>query len=415
MVENRSAPLRAAIVNLLQKENLSLAGLQEKTGTSLPTLRRAVQALAEADWISALGKNDATGGRPATLYGLNGLSHLIIGAHVESPAVNMVAVDLDGTILEQSQYICTSESPPDEAVEVITSFIAQVSASHPHRRLLGIGMATIGYVDAASGVILYVARAPGWENYPMKARLEAQLNMPVIMENETDCLIRSELFNMNARRSVDTIYLGMLEGLKVSMLLNGRIYSGAFGNAGLIGRTSICPQGHSGPETSGRELEHIASVSGICSEFDVRVRMLEHVDGELARMQDIGDHKKKFYAILDAAEAGEAICVEVVQQMIDNLAIAVCNLIYVLQPLVLIVGGALSNPPPGISAGLENGIRTQLPSLLSNHLVIRYASETGRFAAAKGATRMFLQRFITTDTAFSNQQAMRAKPANHYG
>lgn len=400
MLGTTSGPLKASIVNLLLQESLSQAGLQERTGASLPTLRRALQALTEESWISALGKTGATGGRPAVLYGVDAHSHLVVGAHFESPAVNMVAVALDGEILQERQHVITSDLPPGEAIEVLARFVADLRQIYPSRRLLGIGLATIGYVDAATGTILYVARAPGWENYPMKTQLEDQLNLPVFMENETDCLIRAELFNMNAQRSIDTIYLGMLQGLKVSMLLNGRIYSGAFGNAGLIGRTRVCSRDVN--TSNAAVLEQIASVDGICKEFERRLRALSHVAGPLAQIQAIDDQKKRFYAILAAAADEEPLCTAIVERMVEHLVDAVSDLIYVMQPVVLIVGGALSNPPPAISAALERAIRARLPTLLSNHLMIRYASETGRFAPAKGAARMFLQRFVLTDAAFSN-------------
>ncbi len=405
MVGSPAGPLKASIIDLLQQENLTQAGLQERTGASLPTLRRAIQSLTEDRWISARGKNGATGGRPAVLYGLDASSHLIVGAHIESPAVNMVAVGLDGLIVAQRQHVLTSPLLPNEAVAVLADFVADMRSAFPARRLLGMGLATIGYVDAATGTILYVARAPGWENFPMKAQLEDQLDLPVFMENETDCLIRAELFNLNVQRSVDTIYLGMLQGLKVSMLLNGRIYSGGFGNAGLIGRTRVCPD--AGEESAAgaadaEVLEQIASVRGLCLAFDARVNALPTVDDALANIRDMDDQKKKFYAILDAAAAQEPLCTEVVQHMIDRLVDAVSDLIYILQPVVLIVGGALSKAPPAISASLEQAVRAQLPALLSNHLMFRYASETGRFAPAKGAARMFLQRYVLTDVASLN-------------
>ncbi len=402
MVGSPAGPLKASIIDLLQQENLTQAGLQERTGASLPTLRRALQSLTEERWISARGKNGATGGRPAVLYGLDASSHLIVGAHIESPTVNMVAVGLDGVIVAQRQHTLISPLLPNEAVTVLSDFVAEVRSAFPARRLLGIGLATIGYVDAATGTILYVARAPGWENFPMKTQLEDQLDLPVFMENETDCLIRAELFNLNVQRSVDTVYLGMLQGLKVSMLLNGRIYSGGFGNAGLIGRTQVCPGAADASAADAEVLEQIASVRGLCLAFDERVNALPAVDDALACIRDMDDQKKKFYAILDAAAAKEPLCAEIVQQMIDHLVDAVSDLIYILQPVVLIVGGALSKAPPAISASLERAVRAQLPALLSNHLMFRYASETGRFAPAKGAARMFLQRYVVTDVTLLN-------------
>ncbi len=378
---------------------MTLAELQAATGYSMPTVRNAVQELEDTGWICTVGQDASTGGRPARLLGLNGETHLSVGTHVEIPMVNMVVAALDGRIVEQQCFSKPEGLLPDDVVKSILTFVGQVRERYPARRLLGIGMAAPGYLDTSSGTILYVGRAPGWENYPMRVRLMAGLGLPIVMENDTDCLIRAEMAFADLPTEDNIVYLGVLEGVKVSMMLNGRVYNGPFGNAGLIGRTKVAHCQPAAGEVVYADLEETAAVGGVCNQFERRVGAWPERDETIRHILSITEHDDKFHAILNAAEAGHPLCCEVIGQMLDDLTLAIANLIYILQPVVLVIGGALSSIPKGIARQLEGGIRSKLPSLLSHHLVISYATMNGRYAAATGAAHLFLQRYLTMEEA----------------
>lgn len=352
-------------------------------------------------WVCAVGQDASTGGRPARLLGLNGNTHLIVGTHVEIPTVNMVVAALDGRILEQQCFSKPKGLSPDDAVGSILAFVGQVRERYPGRRLLGIGMAAPGYLDTSSGTILYVGRAAGWENYPMRVRLTAGLGLPIVMENDTDCLIRAEMASADLPTGDNIVYLGVLEGVKVSMVLNGRVYNGPFGNAGLIGRTKVARCRSTAGEEVYADLEETAAVGGVCNQFERRVESWPEHDETIRHILSIAEHDDKFHAILSAAEIGHPLCREVVGQMLNDLTLAVANLTYIIQPVVLVIGGALSSIPKGIAKQLEDSIRSKLPPLLSNHLVIRYATMNGRYAAATGAAHLFLQRYLTMEEVFT--------------
>lgn len=396
-----SAPgqLKGTIVDFLYARPMTLSDLVGVTDVSLPTLRRSVQELIDTGWVRAVGQSGSTGGRPATLFGLDGGSRAIIGAHVEIPSVNMVLAELGGRILHSQHHTASDGLQPDEAVEAIAHFTAGVKRRYPDRQLMGIGMAAPGYVDATSGEILYVGRARNWRNFPMKTRLESDLGLPLIMENDTDCLIRAEIDNASPPISGDVVYLAVLEGVKMSMLLNGQLYRGPFGNAGLIGRTRIAAR-ESSPVRPHYELEETASVGGLCDAFTRLAAEAGSRDSLATEIEGLADRNHRFRAILQAAEAGHPIAAAAAEQMIADLALALANLLYVLQPLVLVIGGQLSDPPQGLRLKLERQVREALPQLLSNHLIIRYATMTGRYAAALGATYWFLRRYVTLGMAF---------------
>jgi predicted NBD/HSP70 family sugar kinase len=402
-----SGQLKGTIVNFLNSRPMTLAELQAATGVSLPTLRRSIQELMASGWIQPVGQSASTGGRPARLYGLNGASHIIIGAHVEIPTVNIVLAELGGKIIDRAHLSVPEGLLPDVALQAICDYARKVQAEYADRNLLGLGMAAPGYVDATTGTILYVGRAPGWQNYPMKTRLEADLALPVVMENDTDCLIRAELDDSGSTTVGNVVYLAILEGVKLSLFLNGQIYRGPFSNAGLIGRTLIPLESVDQGRGDFYDLETTTSVGGLCHQFDQRLVDLPSLDETLRDIKDMVDRNEKFREILEAAEAGHPLCVEITDQMVGDLTLAVANLLYILQPMTLIVGGQLSNLPAGLRTQLERGIREKLPPLLSNHLLIKYAKMTGRHAAALGATHWFLRRYVAMGRVFENQSLIQ--------
>ena len=376
------------IVHLLSGEARSLADLQTITQVSMPTLRQSLQELTDADRVSPVGQKSSTGGRRATLFGLNENTHLIIGVHLEIPAINMVVSNLNGDIVDR---IHLGEQPPllpDDAVRIIVDYAHQTQHSNPERRLLGVGSGMPGFIDPANGRVLSV-RATQWRQFPLKARLEAALDLPVIIENDVDCMAIAELAGTEAPNAEDLFYLGFSEGAKVSMMLGGEFYRGPFGNTGVIGQIIVAPDDE--PD-AGIIFEEVSSVSAVCRTFDERVAALPAPSDELIAIKLLVDRSEKFRAIL-AAAATDPICAEIVTKVIDRLAEEVAKLILVLQPALLIVGGALSHMPAELRVYMERSIRLKLPSLIRNHLLITYATRTGARVAAIGAAHRFLQRY----------------------
>ena len=341
-----------------------------------------MQELSDAGWVSPVGRISSTGGRPARLFGLNGATHLVVGIHLEIPTLNMVTANLNGEVIDRVHVADHSTLLPDEALGAIVKYVRRIQSEYHGRRLLGVGLAMPGFIDPASGIILYSIRAPQWQNFPLKTRLESELGLPVLIENDVDCMTFAELAHAVLPDTTNMLYLGFSEGAKVSMLFGGQLIKGPFGNAGIIGRMVAAP---------GEEPER-ASVSGVCLEFDRGVAELAEPSETVQAIVATSDRNAKFRAILEAAEH-EPLCTEIVTSVIDLLAERVSRLIQVLQPELLIIGGALSHLPPSLRAYMEKGIRSSLPQLISNHLVVKHAAMVGSRVAAIGAVYRFLQNY----------------------
>lgn len=128
--------------------------------------------------------------------------------------MNMVAVEIGGRLLDSLHSSADDDLLPEETVKIISDYVDAIRAKYPGHQILGIGIAAPGYVDPDSGDILYVGRARGWQNFPMRARLEDVLELPIIMENDTDSLLRVEIDN--AGKPLELIF-----GVQLSRLQGG--------------------------------------------------------------------------------------------------------------------------------------------------------------------------------------------------
>ena len=380
MVTNHS--LKSSIISLLNEGAKTLAELRAATQVSLPTLRLALQELSDNGWVGPVGQSSPTGGRRATLYGLNGDTHLVIGVHLEIPALNMIVSSLDGEIIDRIHQEDQEELLPDDAIRKIILYVKQVLDAYPDRKLLGLGLATPGFIDLASGKILFSLRAPQWQNFPLKARLERELCLPVIIENDVDCMAIAELTHAELPDVSDILYLGFTEGVKVSMIMGGQLVKGPFGNAGMIGRATSSPD----------ESPEIASLSSICRAFDQCLSTLPDPGKTLIAIASLSDRSAKFKAILNAIGT-EEICENIVINVIDTIAEEISKLIRFLHSELLIIGGALSHLPPNLQAYMENKVRKGLPSFINNHLLVRYARMVGVRVAATGVVHQFIERY----------------------
>jgi predicted NBD/HSP70 family sugar kinase len=130
----------------------------------------------------------------------------------------------------------------------------------------------------------------------------------------------------------------------------------------------------------------------VCREFDQRVAALSAPNDVLQAITTLTDRSAKFKAILDATES-EPICDDIITAVIHTIAEEISKLIQILQPTLLIIGGALTHLPPGLRVYMEKSVRNRLPPLINNHLVVRYAIMAGARMAAVGAVHRFLQRY----------------------
>ncbi len=388
--------LHPAILKTLLSRPLSIADLHSGVQVSLPTLRKALQDLNDARWIRVVGQADTNGGRPAMLFGPDDSYYLSVGVHLQLPGLHLITADLRGQVLDEMHDFTDTIPQPDEVIQRIIAYVSTVQVRFPERRVLGIGIAAPGFIDPVSGDILSIGRVPSWYSLPICQRLHSALNLPIHIANDVDCMAFAEFQRSKLSFEQNLAYFGFDEGVKVSLFLNGQLYKGSFGNAGLI-VTDLLQLGDNSEAARAHDLLTIHGVNDLVT---ARINALPEPEREPYRgILETRGQRERFQLMQQAAASGLPICQATAQALNTALAAAMANVIYMVQPDVMVVGGILSQMPLPLYTDLEARARAYLSPLFTNRLVIQQAALSSPNRAALGAVYHFLQTHLDqTDT-----------------
>jgi glucokinase len=208
---------------------------------------------------------------------------------------------------------------------------------HP-RQIRGVGIGAPGACDPETGTVIFAPNLV-WKNFPLKKELEKRLDFPVFVEN--DCNMQTlgvhEKELKGKPRHMVGIFLGT--GIGAGIILDGRLFSGFNRTAGEIGHMVLevggpkCGCGNKGC------FEALASRTAILKRIEAAVKdgqktvLTEMLGSDLDDLRS-GDLRK-------ALKRGDKLVEKVVEEAAEYTGIAVANVINLLNPEVIVVGGGV--------------------------------------------------------------------------
>jgi glucokinase len=206
------------------------------------------------------------------------------------------------------------------------------------KQVRAIGIGAPGAIEPETGEVIFAPNLQ-WKDAPLKKELEKQLEIPVFVENDCNaCALGVQEVELKGRtRNLLGIFLGT--GIGGGLIIDGRVYRGFNGTAGELGHMVIqvggpkCGCGNNGC------FEALASRTALFREIQTRVKagektiLTELLGGELDDLKS-GDLRK-------AIRKGDKLVEKVVEGAAEYTGIAVANLINILNPEVVVLGGGV--------------------------------------------------------------------------
>jgi predicted NBD/HSP70 family sugar kinase len=374
------------IQHLLSKPR-SLAEIKDLTNSSLPTIRRSVQALTASHWIQVVGQAGANGGRPAMLFGIDDSHYMILGLQLKLPGIRLIAADLKGTVLKNIDLFPNEVPSPNRAVRSVVDAIRDLKTSFADREILGLGIAAPGFVDAETGDIITIGRVPSWVNFPICRHLSESTGLTLEIANDVDCMAIAEFMHKNELPKKNLVYIGFCEGIKASLFLQGEMFTGSLGNVGLISPDLI----NLPDEKNQAEIRRLITTLGFKEVFKERVAKLNQQDqNDYKSMIERDGPNELLGVVIENALIDSKICFPIIHDLINIVSVALANLVFLIQPDEIIIGGVLSSLPDPLFRYLEACVRELIPPLMSHNLIIKRGTMESEHKAAIGATYNFL-------------------------
>ena len=253
--------------------------------------------------------------------------------------------DAGGTVLHREQVPTKAEEGPEKVVARVFGLIRVLLAAAGEGEVKGIGLCTPGPSDLKAGVVI---EAPNlkWKDLPIIALLEKEFNLPSVLENDANAAAYGEYVYGAAKGRKDLVYLTVSTGIGGGIIVNGELVYGRNYSAGEAGHMIILPDG---PLCScGRRgcIEALASGSAIARE--AKALLLKEGQGGPGRTgllwEITGGDPERLTAkeVGEAAAKGDPLALSVLEKAFRYLGIAVGNLVNLLNPEIVVIGGGVA-------------------------------------------------------------------------
>ena len=206
--------------------------------------------------------------------------------------------------------------------------------------LAGVGVGTSGHVNFDDGVVISNSNLPGFSNYPLSRRMSEDLGIEVAVDNDANAQAYAE-YRFGAARGFDNVlFVTVSTGLGSGIIIEGKLYRGATGTAGEIGHTIVNPAGQirCGCGNYGCLMAH---TSGLTLPGIVREKLREYRPKTGINFAALTDDEINGELIKSGLDRGDELCMAVVAEYAHFLGIGLHNVVQILNPGVIILGGGL--------------------------------------------------------------------------
>ncbi len=279
---------------------------------------------------------------------------LALGVDLGGTNARAAVVDADAGEIVAAHKEPLRDRSPARVVEVIARAVGEAAAAAraPVASFSHVGVGVAGQCLGATGLVMNAPNL-GWRDVPFGDLLARALAVPVVVANDLSVAAWGER-RFGAARGLDDVALVFVgSGVGSGLILGGRLHQGATGVAGEFGHIKVRP---ARPEAAPRRCGcgEAGCLEAYASGMNVAARVREDLAaGAASRIRDLaaGDLARVSATLVDDAyAAGDAYAVALWEEVGELLGIAIANLVTVLNPARLILGGGVLLGAPGLAA-----------------------------------------------------------------
>jgi glucokinase len=296
---------------------------------------------------------------------------VVLGVDIGGTKTALLAWEITtDAVVAEDTFPTPTKIGPEAMVDSLVAAVDTLLAGCGRERanLRGIGVAVPGLVDAEAGVVLTAGNLAGWSRVPLRELLEAQLQIPAVIEHDADAAALGERWHGAARNLENFAFVALGTGIGVGIVVNGQLYRGAHHAAGELGDLVV------GREFLGQDRGGQGNLAQLIGGKTLRHRAKQATGDDLSSA-DVISHAED-----DAALAAMA------DEVDDYLAMAIIAIAALLDPEAIIVGGGTAEAGEDLLDPVRERVAREVPTL-----PVIIASALGSEAQLYGAVFAALQ------------------------
>lgn len=268
---------------------------------------------------------------------------MTIGVDVGGTKVAAGLVNEQGEISHKARVPMVATGDAATGFAAVTNAVEAVFAQAPsaRRSVTGIGICSPGPLDPKTGVVLNPPNVPCWRDYPLAAETERAFGIPARVDNDANAAGLAESLWGAGVGYRNVFYATLGTGIGTGIVFDGKIYHGRTGSAAEGGHNTI---DYRGPRCGcGKH----GCIEVLCSgpAIALRARALigdSHVPSRMLELAGGFAEQVKAEHVGQAYAEGDALAIEVLQETADLLAIWLGNIVDLIEPDVMVVGGGVA-------------------------------------------------------------------------
>jgi len=204
----------------------------------------------------------------------------------------------------------------------------------------------------------------------LKEELEKEFSLPCEVENDVNCAGLGEYWKGAGKNSKSMVCITIGTGIGGSIILDGQLLNGIGYTAGEIGYMDV----------NGNYIQNIASSKYLVQKVQKEKKEKEGIEGKINGLN-----------IFELAKQGDKICINAIDEMIKNLSVGIRNIIYLLNPEIIVIGGGITAQKEYLEQKMRKEINDNMISEIFRKTRIELAQQ-GNQAGMLGALYHFLTK-----------------------
>jgi len=336
----------------------SRAELARVSGLSKPTVSLALANLERAGLVRHAGQRTGVPGRSALLYEVRPEAGFVLALDIGLRYLRGAVADLAGVVragLTHAVNATSVHGRVGELVRLADDLCARAGISRESVTQTVVG--SPGVYDPQRNLMALTGGLPGWDRPEALVGLREAFGPALAIENDVDAAALAERAHGHGRDVDNFAFVHIGTGIGMGLVIGGRLHRGVHGVAGEIAFMPLGGDGVPGagawPATDG---EHDADPRGALEfdpDFDPEearsrgaLETAAAADGIVRAARHAGMRGPvSARSVFEAAAGGDARAAAVVAAEARLVASAICCVITVIDPSLIVLGGGIGQAP----------------------------------------------------------------------
>jgi glucokinase len=285
-----------------------------------------------------------------------------IGIDLGATTIKAGVVDKKGKILRQFSIESNATKGPKSVIRQIVYSVEELFGHYSQSECEGIGIGSPGLVSVEDGIVKHPPNFADWSEVDLSSTIKKLFKLPVAIDNDANVAALAEAKFGSGERYKDFLFVIWGSGVGGGIIINRKVFHGPSGGAGEIGHITIdyngpvCNCGNRGCVESYIGQKYLSQRT---KEIIQRMpdnsppsKILKLVNGELSKIEP--------YYISRAAEEGDQVACEILEEAGNLLGYALASALNILDLNIVIIGGGISAAPRFVFTAIQSTMRARV-------------------------------------------------------